>query len=139
MDRTYYTQLTLEERYHIQVIRKQGNSLRSIVIEMGRSHSTLSRELRRNQGGRGYRHKQADRLAFQRHRNKAKAKKLTQETQDYLQDKIRLRWSPEQVCGRHLNERNLSLSLETLSLTSQRSTAWSRPVEFHSAQKQTLS
>ena len=80
MDRTHYTQLTLEERYHIQVMRKQGKSLRSIAIGMGRSHSTLSRELRRNQGGRGYRHKQADRLAFQRHRNKAKAKKLTQET-----------------------------------------------------------
>ena len=114
MDRTHYTQLTLEERYHIQVMRKQGKSLRSIAIGMGRSHSTLSRELRRNQGGRGYRHKQADRLAFQRHRNKAKAKKLTQETQDYIQEKIRLRWSPEQVCGRLLNERNLSLSPETL-------------------------
>ena len=56
MDRTHYTQLTLEERYHIQVMRKQGKSLRSIAIGMGRSHSTLSRELRRNQGGRGYRH-----------------------------------------------------------------------------------
>ena len=117
MDRTHYTQLTLEERYHIQVMRKQGNSLRSIAIGMGRSHSTLSRELRRNQGGRGYRHKQADRLAFQRHRNKAKAKKLTQETQDYIQEKIRLRWSPEQVCGRLLNERNLSLSPETFIVT----------------------
>ena len=78
MERTHYTQLTLQERYPIQVMRKQGKSLRSIAIGMGRSHSTLSRELRRNQGGRGYyRHKQADRLAFQRHRNKAKAKKLT--------------------------------------------------------------
>ena len=94
MDRTHYTQLTLEERYHIQVMRKQGKSLRSIAIGMGRSHSTLSRELRRNQGGRGYRHKQADRLAFQRHRNKAKAKKLTQETQDYIQEKIR----PDTLC-----------------------------------------
>ena len=82
MDRQHFTQLTLEERYHTQVMRKQGKSLRSIAIGMSRSHSTLSRELRCNQGGRGYRHKQADRLAIQRHRNKAKAKKLTQETQD---------------------------------------------------------
>ena len=63
MERTHYTQLTLEERYHIQVMRKQGKSLRSISSGMGRSHSSLSRELRRNKGGRGYRHKQADRLA----------------------------------------------------------------------------
>ena len=55
MDRTNITQLTLEEQYHIQIIRKQGNSLRSIAIEIGRSHSTLSHELRRNYGGRGYR------------------------------------------------------------------------------------
>ena len=114
MDRTHYTQLTLEERYHVQIMRKQGKSLRSIAIGMGRSHSTLSRELRRNQGGRGYRHKQADRLAFQCHRNKAKAKKLTQEAQDYIQEKIRLRWSLEQVCGRLLTKRNFSLSPETV-------------------------
>ena len=36
MDRTHYPQLTLEERYHIQVMRKQGKSLRSIAIGMGR-------------------------------------------------------------------------------------------------------
>ena len=48
MDQTHYTQLTLEERYLIQVMRKQGKSLRSIAIGMGRSHSTLYRELRRN-------------------------------------------------------------------------------------------
>ena len=53
MERTHYTQLTLEERYHIQVMRKQGKSLRSIAIGMGRSHSTLSREFLRNHGGRG--------------------------------------------------------------------------------------
>ena len=57
---------------------------------------------------------EADRLAFQCHRNKAKAKKLTQEAQDYIQEKIRLRWSPEQVCGHLLNERNFSLSQETI-------------------------
>ena len=109
MDRTHYPHLNLEERYHIQVMRKQEKSLRSIAIGMGRSHSNLSCEFLRNQVGRGYRHKQADRRAFQRHRNKAKAKKLTQETQDYIQEKIRLRWSPEQVCGLLLNERNLYL------------------------------
>ena len=112
MERTHYTQLTLEEQYHIQVMRKQGKSLRSVSSGMGRSHSSLSRELRRNKGGRGY--QQEDRLAAQRHRNKAKAKKLTQETQDYIQEKIRLRWSPEQVCGHLLNERNFSLSQETI-------------------------
>ena len=95
-------------------MRKQEKSLRSISSGMGRSHSSLSRELHRNKGGLGYRHKQAGRLAAQRHRNKAKAKKLTQEAQNYIQEKIRLRWSPEQVCEHLLNERNFSLSPETI-------------------------
>ena len=67
MDRTHYTQLTLEERYHIQVMRKQRKSMRSIAIGMCQSHDTFSRKLRR----RGYRDKQADRLAFKRHRTQS--------------------------------------------------------------------
>ena len=88
----------LEERYHIQVMRKQGKSLRSIAIGRGRSH-VPSRELRRNQGIKA--------IAANRPivwpsapSERSQVKKLTRETQDYIQEKIRLRWSPEQACGR---------------------------------------
>jgi IS30 family transposase len=40
---------------------------------MGRNKSTISRELSRNTGKRGYRHKQANRLADERHQKKNKA------------------------------------------------------------------
>jgi IS30 family transposase len=39
---------------------------------MDRNKSTISRELSRNTGKRGYRHKQANRLADERHQEKNK-------------------------------------------------------------------
>jgi len=71
-----YTHLTQEERYHIETLRKQKVSLSKIAAGMGRHKSTVSRELRRNQGQRGYRYQQAQRKALQRHQEKPKAVKL---------------------------------------------------------------
>ena len=58
-----YKQLTYEQRCQIQVLMKTGNSQREVAEMMGIHPSTLSRELRRNSGLRGYRHQQAQRLA----------------------------------------------------------------------------
>ena len=55
-----YTHLTQEERDHIETMRKQKISLSTIAKGMGRARSTLSRELKRNSGQRGYRYQQAD-------------------------------------------------------------------------------
>jgi len=54
-----YTHLTPEERYYIKKRLKAGDSRSEIARSMGRSPSTVSRELRRNAGQRGYRPKQA--------------------------------------------------------------------------------
>jgi IS30 family transposase len=81
---------------------------------MGRSHTTLSRELLRNAGQRGYRHHQAQRLAEQRHQTKPKAVKVTEPVVQYIQEKLQARWSPEQICGRLEQEQALSLSPETI-------------------------
>ncbi len=43
-----HAQITLEERYAINVMRKQRYSIRAIAAEIGRAPSTISRELRRN-------------------------------------------------------------------------------------------
>jgi IS30 family transposase len=43
-----------------------------IAKSMDRNKSTISRELSRNTGKRGYRHKQANRLADERHQEKNK-------------------------------------------------------------------
>ncbi len=51
-------------------LNKQGYNQTFIAKSMGRNKSTISRELSRNTGKRGYRHKQANRLADERHQKK---------------------------------------------------------------------
>ncbi len=61
-----YTHLSLEERYYIELERKKGISMTKIAAALERSQSTLSRELSRNKGERGYRHQQANAFAVAR-------------------------------------------------------------------------
>ena len=61
-----YKQLDILERQRIYFLRKQGFSLRKIAEDLSRSPSTISREVKRNSGGRGYRCAQAQRKARQR-------------------------------------------------------------------------
>ena len=76
-----YTQLTEAERYHIYTMKKQGYSNTAIGQGMGRSRTTVWRELQRNTGQCGYRHQQAQRLAVARHQAQPKRVKLTPEVQ----------------------------------------------------------
>lgn len=111
---TQYNQLTAEERYHISVMLKRNESLRSIAKGMGRSHTTLSRELNRNTGKRGYRPKQAQIKANIRHQSKPKRVKMDSELTSYIEEKLKLHWSPEQIAGRLAIEKDVSLSHETI-------------------------
>ena len=76
-----YTHLTESERYHVYTLQKQGQSLRSIAKGMGRHHTTLSREIARNTGDKGYRYKQAQRFAETHHKTKPKAEWHSLKTQ----------------------------------------------------------
>ena len=109
-----YTQLTKEERYHLYTMRNQHLSFREIAKGMGRSHTTLSREVARNTGQKGYRYQQAHHKAGQRHTEKPKAVKLTEAVMAYIHEKLQAWWSPEQICGRLGLEQGVSLSPETI-------------------------
>ena len=109
-----YTHLTQEERYHIETLRKQKVSLSKIAAGMGRHKSTLSRELRRNQGRRGYRYQQAQRKALQRHQEKPKAVKLNDGLRGEIALRLEQHWSPEQISGRLKLEGKTSVSHETI-------------------------
>ena len=54
-----YTHLTQDERYQIYILKKAGHDQSAIAKIMERDKSTISRELKRNCGARGYRPKQA--------------------------------------------------------------------------------
>jgi len=61
-----YEQLTLQERYQIRCLQKIGFSISFIAKRLNRHKSTISREVRRNTGLRGYRAKQAHQIAVMR-------------------------------------------------------------------------
>ena len=61
-----YTQLTQEERYQIEALLKRGHHQSGIADALNRDKSTISREVRRNRGLRGYPPGQAQRLTLAR-------------------------------------------------------------------------
>ena len=109
-----YTHLSLEERYYIEVEQRKGTSQNKIAEALGRHQSNISREIKRNKGQRGYRHKQANQQAKQRHREKAKHVKLTTEIQAIIRGYLEQDWSPEQIAGRLKKEQVVRLHHETI-------------------------
>ncbi len=92
--------LTEVERYHIYIRRKEGMSISEIARELKRSKSTISDELRRNTGPRGYRHQQAQRFAEERWEGShGGARKLHGATLELIEEYLRMDLSPEQVAG----------------------------------------
>ena len=71
--------LSLQERYYIEIELKKGSSQNAIAKTLDRPQGTISKEINRNRGQRGYRHKQAHRVANERHKEKAKSIKMTDE------------------------------------------------------------
>jgi IS30 family transposase len=90
-----YTQLTQEQRYQIYVLLKAGLNQTGIAHFIKVHKSTVSRELRRNRGLKGYRPKQAHQFALNR-RKKARYR-IEASTWILIEALIRQDWSPEQV------------------------------------------
>ena len=111
-----YKQLTYEQRCQIYALKKSDMSQQYIADMIGVSQSTISRELRRNAGERGYRYKQAQAKNDDRRMQAAKALKMTPEMINLIESKLRLKWSPEQISGWLLEERKELLSHETIYL-----------------------
>jgi len=91
-----YTQLTQEQRYQIHALMKARHSQTDIALIVDVHKSTVSRELRRNRGLRGYRPQQAQQLALQRRRDKCQPR-ITPEQWSLVERLVREDWSPEQI------------------------------------------
>ncbi len=92
--------LTIHEREEISRRVCAGESLRSVARLLGRSPSTVSREVARNGGRRRYRATDADGCAWARAR-RPKACKLARHARlrSLVAEKLGLDWSPEQIAG----------------------------------------
>ena len=93
--------LTRDERCQIYALRKSGVSFRGIARDLRYSPSTISREVRRNSGRRGYRFKQADQLACERrHLASCRPRKMSAALWRGVEERLAQQWSPEQIAGR---------------------------------------
>ncbi len=95
--------LDREERYEIARLTEVGLSIRKVADRLGRSASTISREVRRNADPRtgGYQPERAHRLAWERQR-RPKPSKLSRNPalREEAQAMLDRRYSPEQASGR---------------------------------------
>ncbi len=92
--------LTLAEREEISRGIACGLSLRAVAAQLGRSPSTISRELRRNGGYDNYRATQADQKAWDRARHSKRCKlACNRSLSQAVATKLRLQWSPQQIAG----------------------------------------
>jgi IS30 family transposase len=92
---------------------KTGHNQSEIAAGIGVHKSTVSRELSRNMGLRGYRHKQAHDLATARRKEKARLR-IDASTWVFIEKLIQKEWSPEQISGWMKNEMGYSVSHERI-------------------------
>ena len=95
-----YKQLTEEDRIEIYAMKQAGKKQKEMASKLGVNPGTISRELKRNTGLRGYRPKQAHQKALQRRTKARKAVKMTPKTIDYIEYKLSRQHSPEQISQR---------------------------------------
>lgn len=112
--------LSFGEREEIALGRASGESIRCIARGLGRSPSTISRELARNSDGKGaYRATTAHPLAYQRASRPKPAKLVTNVIlRERVESDLEKKYSPEQIAGRrrddHPNDPEMWVSTETI-------------------------
>jgi len=109
-----YHHVTRDTRSQIYALKATKTSLHKIAAIVGYHVSTISREIKRNSGGRGYRYKQADAKALERRANASRVpKKLTTELVAIIEKNLLEEWSPDQISGR-LKLQGIDISHEAI-------------------------
>jgi transposase, IS30 family len=109
-----YHQLTEYERYQIYSLLKEGLNQKQIAENIGRTPSTVSRELNRNKGLRGYRPKQAQELSDHRRKHAHKREKLSNQVVEWIEQLIRQDLSPQQTVDYLAIHKGVELHHETV-------------------------
>jgi len=108
-----YTQLTSAKRYQIYALMKAGQNQTQIAAVVACHKSTISRELRRNSGYKGYRPRQAQWQSGSR-RFRSHPTRISVETWELVELLLRQQWSPEQIAGRLKLEQRPTVSHERI-------------------------
>jgi IS30 family transposase len=110
-----YKQLAREQRYQINILKRAGHNQSHIAVMIGCHKSTISRELRRNRGQNGYRHRLADELAYDRQCD-AYRSRIAWETWQEVERLLRQDWSPDQISAHLKRAKQPSVSHEWIYL-----------------------
>ncbi len=94
-----YKRMTEADRRQIHRWRQEGDGLRELARRLGRAASSISRELSRNTGGRGYRPKQAHEQA-QKRALRPGPRRFTDEVRAAVELRLKKGWTPEIISGR---------------------------------------
>ena len=94
-----YKRMTEADRRQIHRWRQEGDGLRELARRLGRAASSISRELSRNTGGRGYRPKQAHEQA-QKRALRPGPRRFTDEVRAAVELRLKKGWTPELISGR---------------------------------------
>lgn len=119
----FYNKLTVSNKHHrlcaenrkvIANMKQAGKTQDEIAQAIGFSQGTVSKELSRNHGERGYRPSQAERLATERKsRKRTRPKVMVGIIKDEVEARLRIKHSPDQI-SKSLALRDLKVSHETI-------------------------
>lgn len=112
-----YQHLRVEEREEIQKGLWQKESIRSIAERLGRSAASISREIRRNQTPikEQYSPRLADVHSQAKRKSRGRKDRLKNETiRQYVTEKLKIGWSPEQIAGTIEAAKGESISHEAI-------------------------
>lgn len=90
--------ITMDCRNKIEVLNNEGYSARKIAKTLGYHHSSISRELKRCKDK--YDAKEANLDYSINSKNKGRRSKLTEDLKEFIKEKLKATWSPEQIVGR---------------------------------------
>ena len=96
----HYRQLDLDERIELSRYHDAGKAANEIARLMGRHHTTIRRELKRNSLPKGgYKPASADRISLSRRRRRSRIERLSP-LRAPVDGHLAMGWSPEQIAGR---------------------------------------
>jgi IS30 family transposase len=109
----HYKQLTCGQRYQIDGLLKAELAQTDIALIVGVHKSTISREVRRNKGQRGYRPRQAQIKCNERKQSKAVSRFVLSDW-ILIERLLEQQWSPEQISLWLKQQEHLEISHETI-------------------------
>jgi len=111
-----YIHLTLEEKYQIKALLESGLSCSAIALQLNRSASTISREKHRGLTLQGHYSPIRSTRLYQHGKRLSgvRRRRLIGQTWRWVRNRLKDRWSPEQIAGRYRLQTGRTLSHTTI-------------------------